>query len=42
MLGEDENKLKDFEFTPDKINKWEDCPQIVEEVNNCGKTLAEL
>jgi multimeric flavodoxin WrbA len=42
ILAEDENKLKNFEFTPDKINKWEDCPQIVEEVNTYGKILAEL
>jgi len=42
VLGEDENKLKDFKFTPDKFKKWEDYPQIVEEVNRCGNILAEL
>lgn len=42
VLGEDENKLRDFEFTPDKINKWEDDPRIVAEVDRCAKTLAEL
>lgn len=42
VLGEDDEKLKNFEFTPDKCHKWEDEPQIVEEVNTCGKILAEL
>lgn len=42
VLGQDENKLREFKFTPDKFNKWEDCPQIVKEVNKYGKILAEL
>ena len=42
VLDQDENKLKEFEFTPDKFKKWEDCPQIVEEVYRCGKILEEL
>ena len=42
VLGEDEKKLKSFEFTPDKFKKWEDCPQIVEEVDRYGKILSEL
>ncbi|MHC4540610.1 MAG: flavodoxin family protein [Planctomycetota bacterium] len=42
VLEQDENKLRDFEFTPDKFKKWEDYPQIVEEVNRHGKILAEL
>ncbi len=42
ILGKDEKKLKEFEFTPDKFTKWEDCPQIVEEVDRYGKILAEL
>ena len=42
VLGKDENKLKDFKFTPDKFKKWEDYPQIIEEVNTYGKILAEL
>ena len=42
IVKEDENKLKDFKFTPDIFKKWEDCPQIVEEVERYGKTLAEL
>jgi multimeric flavodoxin WrbA len=42
VLDQDENKLKKFEFTPDKFKKWEDCPQIVEEVERYGKILAEL
>lgn len=42
VLNQDESKLKEFEFTPDKFKKWEDCPQIVEEVEKYGKILAEL
>ncbi len=42
VLGQDKNKLKDFKFTPDKFKKWEDYPQIVEEVNRYSKILAEL
>ena len=42
VLGQDENKLKKFEFTPDKFKKWEDCPQIVKEAEKYGKILSEL
>jgi len=42
VLGKDENKLKQFEFTPDKFKKWEDYPQIVKEVERYSKILAEL
>lgn len=42
ILDEDEKKLKSFEFTPDKFKKWEDFPQIVEEVDRYGKKLSEL
>ena len=42
VLDQDENKLKEFKFTPDKFKKWEDCPQIVEEVDRYGKILVEL
>jgi len=42
VLGQDDNKLINFEFTPDKFKKWEDDPLIVEEVERCGKILAEL
>jgi len=42
VLGQDDNKLKEFEFTPDKFKKWEDCPQIVKEADRYGKILAEL
>jgi len=41
-LKENERKLKDFKFTPDKFKKWEDYPKIVEEVNRCGKILSGL
>lgn len=42
VLGQDDNKLINFEFTPDKFNKWEDNPLIVEEVERYAKILAEL
>ena len=40
VLDQDDNKLKDFEFTSDKFKKWEDCPQIIKEVDRYGKILA--
>jgi multimeric flavodoxin WrbA len=42
VLDQDENKLKKFKFTPDKFKKWEDYPEIVEEVNKYSKILSEL
>lgn len=42
ILDRDENRLKEFKFTPDKFKKWEDCLQIVKEVEKYGKILAEL
>ena len=42
ILDQDEEKLKNFKFTPDKFKKWEDCPQIVKEVERYGKLLAGL
>ena len=42
IVNQDENKLKEFKFTPDKFKKWEDDPQIVKEVDKYGKILAEL
>ena len=42
ILGKDEKKLEDFEFTSDKFHQWEDYPHIVEEVNRYGKILGEL
>lgn len=42
ILGQDEKKLEEFKFTPDKFKKWEDCPKIVGEVNRYGRILAEL
>ena len=41
-LDQDEKKLKEFEFTPDKFKKWEESPPIVKEVERYGKILAEL
>lgn len=42
ILGEDEKKLKEFKFTPDKFKKWEDCAQIVDEVEKYGRLLSAL
>jgi multimeric flavodoxin WrbA len=42
IVEEDEDKLKDFKFTPDIFKKWEDNPQIVEEIEKYGKILGEL
>ena len=42
VLDQDEDRLKGFEFTNDKFKKWEDCTQIIEEVDKYGKILAEL
>ena len=42
ILDQDEKKLKEFEFTPDKFRKWEDDPQTVREIDRYGKILAEL
>ncbi len=42
VLGEDEKKLKEFKFEPDKFHKWEDCLEIVEEVVRYGNILKKL
>jgi len=42
VLDQNDNKLKKFEFTPDKFKKWEDYPDIAEEINRYGIMLAEL
>ncbi len=42
VVYQNDDKLEKFEFTPDKFKKWEDFPQIVEEVERYGKILTEL
>ena len=42
MVGRDEEKLRDFEVTPDKFKRWEDCPPTVAEVERYAQVLAEL
>jgi multimeric flavodoxin WrbA len=42
VLDQDENKLKEFKFTPDKFKKWEDYPGIVKEIDKYGKILSKL
>ena len=42
ILDQDEKKLNNYKFTSDKFKKWEDFPEIVEEIERYGKTLAGL
>jgi len=42
LLGHDEEKLKDFRFTPDKFKKWEDEPEVVLEVEKYGRMLSGI
>ena len=42
VLNKDEKKLKEFSFTDDKFKKWEDHPEIVEEIDRYSRVLAEL
>ena len=42
LLGNDEEKLKNFKFTPDKFKRWEDNPVIVDKVDKIGKLLSEI
>ena len=42
LLEHDEERLKNFKFTPDNIRKWEDEPDIVKEVEKYGEMLAKL
>ena len=41
-LGKDEDALRNFEFTPDKFNRYEDDFDIVEQVKKYGKILCEI
>ncbi len=42
MVGHDKDKLRNFEITPDKFKRWEDCPRTVAEVKRYAQVLAEL
>jgi len=42
VIKEDEDKLKDFEFTDDKFKRWEDDPGIPAEVEKYGRELCML
>jgi len=42
MVGQDWEKLRTFEITPDKFKRWEDCPRTVAEVERYALMLAEL
>lgn len=40
LVDRDEEKLKNFQFTPDKFHRWEDCEEVVNLVNEYGRALA--
>jgi len=42
MVGHDEEKLHNFEVTPDKFKRWEDRPETVAKVEHYAQVLAEL
>ena len=42
LLEHDEERLKNFQFTPDIFKKWEDEPEVAAEVEKYGKMLANL
>ena len=42
VLDFDKDKLDNTKISTDLIQNWEDSPQIVEEIDNWGKVLAEL
>lgn len=41
MVDHDEERLRDFEVTPDKFTRWEDCPRTVAEVERYAQVLSE-
>lgn len=41
-MGEDEEALRNFEFTPDKFRRYEDDFDIVDQVKKYGKILSEI
>ena len=42
MVGHDKEKLRNFEVTPDKFKRWEDCLRTVAEVERYAQVLADL
>jgi multimeric flavodoxin WrbA len=42
ILNGDEDKLKNFQFTPDKFHQWEDCMEVVNMVEQYGQALAKI
>ena len=42
MVGHDEEKLRNFEVTPDKFKRWEDCRETVARVEHYAQVLAKL
>jgi len=42
LLGRDEEALEAFEFTPDKFRRFEDDPEVVDQVQELGSRLARL
>ena len=41
MVGRDEERLREFQLTPDVFTRWEDCPRTVAEVERCAGVLRE-
>lgn len=41
MVDHDEERLSEFEVTPDKFTRWEDCPRTVAEVERYAQVLGE-
>ena len=42
LVGRDEEKLRNFQFTKEIFNRWEDSLETVAKVDEYGKLLAEL
>jgi multimeric flavodoxin WrbA len=42
VLNKDEDKLKSFSFSEDKFKRWEDCPQMIDEIRQYSKVLSAL
>ena len=42
LVGADEERLRNFQFTKEIFNRWEDDPKTVAEVDRYAKLLAEL
>ena len=42
IVGHDGEKLHNFEVTPDKFKRWEDCPETVAKVEHYAQMLAKF